>query len=217
MYGVLWDMDGVLVNTGEFHWQAWSKTFAERDISFTYEQFRTTFGMNNMGVLKLLLGEEVDPALVEEISDRKESLFREAVKGQVRPLPGVLEWLECLVGWGVKHAVASSAPPANIETLLDELAIRRYFSAILSGSDLPGKPEPDVFLKAAHEIGVSPSRCVVVEDAVTGVEAAKRAGMKCIAVTTTNPAHELVAADIIVERLDALAIDEFKQLLWGDQ
>jgi beta-phosphoglucomutase len=89
------------------------------------------------------------------------------------------------------------------------------FEAIVSGFDLPGKPDPAVFLKAAHLIGVPPERCVVFEDAIAGVESAKRAGMKCAAVATTNLAHALKGADVVVERLDELSLDTFQRLLVG--
>jgi beta-phosphoglucomutase len=210
--GVLWDMDGVLVSTGEYHFQAWTKTLSARRIPFSREQFRTTFGMNNTGILQLLLGEDADRALIAEISDDKEESFRNAIKGQVQPLPGVRDWLRLLQEWGVRQAIGSSAPPANIDALLDELDIRTYFDAVVSGADLPGKPDPAVYLEAARQIGVPSKRCVVVEDAVAGVKAAKRGGMRCIAVTTTNPAHELKEADIIVERMSEVSEDDFTRL-----
>jgi beta-phosphoglucomutase len=210
--GVLWDMDGVLVSTGEYHFQAWTKTLSARRIPFSREQFRTTFGMNNTGILQLLLGEDADRALIAEISDDKEENFRSAIKGQVQPLPGVRDWLRLLQEWGVRQAIGSSAPPANIDALLDELGIRTYFDAVVSGADLPGKPDPAVYLEAARQIGVPSKRCVVVEDAVAGVKAAKRGGMRCIAVTTTNPAHELKEADIIVERMSEVSEDDFTRL-----
>jgi beta-phosphoglucomutase-like phosphatase (HAD superfamily) len=109
--------------------------------------------------------------------------------------------------------VASSAPPANIDALIDELVLRPYFDTLVSGQDMPGKPDPALFLEVALQLDVAPERCVVVEDAVAGVEAAKRAGMKCVAVTTTNPAQVLDEADIVVDRLDALAQDTFLRLL----
>jgi beta-phosphoglucomutase-like phosphatase (HAD superfamily) len=109
--------------------------------------------------------------------------------------------------------VASSAPPANINALVDGLGLRDYFDVLVSGVDLPGKPEPALFLKVARLLDVPPERCVVVEDAVAGVEAAVRAGMKCIAVATTNPAGALKAADVVVQRLDALAADTFRRLV----
>jgi beta-phosphoglucomutase family hydrolase len=212
---MLWDMDGVLVSTGEFHFQAWSKTLAEYEVPFTREQFRATFGMNNARILEVLLEGSPAPELVEEISERKEVLFRRSVKGQACLLPGVREWLERCETWGIKQAIASSAPPANIDVLVDELGIRTYFAAIVSGDELPGKPDPAVFLKAAQAIDVVPEQCVVVEDAVAGVEAARRGGMKCIAVTTTNPADVLTAADIIVGSLDGLAPEELERL-WSE-
>jgi beta-phosphoglucomutase family hydrolase len=211
--GVIWDMDGVLVDTGEFHFPAWSQALSEHGIPFTRELFRTTFGMNNAGILEVLLGRTPTPELLAEISDRKEQLFRQAVRGHAQPLPGVLAWLERLRVAGRRQAIASSAPPANIDALVDELGLRTYFDAIISGFDLPGKPDPTLFLKVARLIGVSPERCVVVEDAVAGVEAARRAGMKCIAVTTTNPARALKGADVVVERLDTLPLDTFDCLL----
>jgi HAD superfamily hydrolase (TIGR01509 family) len=215
--GVVWDMDGVLVDTGEFHFQSWAEVLAAYDIPFSREFFGDTFGMNNKGILSLLLGEKLTPELLAEIGDRKEEQFRRAVRGRVRPLPGVLDWLERLQGAGFRQGLASSAPKANIDTLVDGLGIRGYFAAIESGVNLPGKPEPILFLKVAGLLGVSPERCVVVEDAVAGVEAARRAGMKCIAVTTTNPAEALAAADVIVGRLDALPMDTFQRLLAGSE
>ena len=210
--GVLWDLDGVLVDTGEFHFQAWSGLLPEYGIPFTRELFQATFGMNNAGMLSTLLGQRLTPELLTEISDRKEQRFREAVRGRAQPLPGVLAWLERLKAAGLRQAIASSAPPANIDALVDELDLRAYFGAIVSGFDLPGKPDPALLLKAARLIDVPPERCIVVEDAVAGVEAARQAGMKCIAVTTTNPAHALKAADVVVERLDALPTDTFQRL-----
>lgn len=213
--GVIWDMDGVLVDTGGFHFQAWSQALSEHGIPFTRELFTATFGMNNAGILTMLLGQTPTPELLAEISDRKEQLFRQAVRGRVQPLPGVLAWLERLKAAGMRQAIASSAPPANIDALVDELGLRDYFDVLASGSDLPGKPDSTLFLEAARLIGVPPERCVVVEDAVAGVEAARRAGMKCIAVTTTSPAHALKVADVVVERLDALPLDTFERLLAG--
>jgi beta-phosphoglucomutase family hydrolase len=213
--GVLWDMDGVLVDTGEFHYQSWAAVLPDYGIEFSREFFRETFGMNNRGILSLLLGEKLTPELLAEIGQRKEQWFRDAVRGHARPLPGVLEWLQRLRETGFRQGVASSAPPANISTLVDGLGLRDYFDVLASGVDLPGKPEPALFLKVARLLEVLPEHCIVVEDAVAGVEAARRAGMKCIALTTTNPAEALTAADVVVERLDALAADAFQRLVAG--
>ncbi len=210
--GVLWDMDGVLVDTSEFHFQAWRDVLEAYGFSFTREVHRQVFGMNNAGILSRVLGERLTPELLSEIGDRKEEQFRAAVRGHARPLPGVRMWLQRLQEAGARQAVASSAPMANITALIDELGLRPYFDAIVPGADLPGKPEPVLFLKAAQALGLQPEDCIVIEDAVAGVAAAKRAGMKCIAVMTTNPAEALSAADLIVEGLDALPEDVFRRL-----
>lgn len=210
--GVLWDLDGVLVDTGELHFQAWSEALPEFGLEMTREFFAGTFGMNNAGVLTELLGHPPEPDRLAEISEYKERLFREAVRGNVTALPGVRTWLERLAAEGVPQAIATSAPPENIDVMVDGAGLRAYFDAIVSGFEMPAKPDPAVFLEAAHRIGVSPERCVVVEDAIAGVEAAKRAGMRCIAVTTTNPAEALQDADIVVDRLDKLPENAFQQL-----
>jgi beta-phosphoglucomutase len=212
---ILWDMDGVLVDTGEYHFQSWATVMPEYDLAFSRQFFAETFGMNNAGVLGTLLGDDLTPELLAEISDKKEEAFRAAVRGNVRPLPGVLDWLQRLQEQGYRQGVASSAPPANIDALVGELGMVTYFDTLVSGSELPGKPEPLLFHRVAHILDVPAGRCIVVEDAVAGVEAARRAGMKCIAVTTTNPTDALQTADIVVESLADLPGDAFQRLLDG--
>ena len=148
--GVLWDMDGVLVDTGELHYRSWKETLDEAGIPFDRDVFRETFGMNNAGILEHLLGEKPDQELVNRISEQKERIFRDLVPGNVQTLPGVIPWLARLQQSGARMAVASSAPSANIELMVEELNIRPYFQALVSGADLPGKPDPATFLEAAR-------------------------------------------------------------------
>jgi beta-phosphoglucomutase len=211
--GLIWDLDGVLVDTGEFHYISWRDTLPHYGIPFSYELFRKSFGMNNEGVLTFLMGHKPDPELLAEIDDRKESAFREAIRGHAVLLPGVAAWLEILHREGVLMAVGSSAPMANVEVLVDETGIRPYFQTLVSANGKPSKPDPWVFLYAAQLIGVPPSSCWVVEDAVAGVEAAHRAGMRCIAVTTTNTMEALCAAEIVVDSLGQLSPD----ILWEEE
>lgn len=212
-FGVLWDMDGVLVDTGPTHYRSWVQTLADYDLTMSEEFFRATFGMTNANLLPLVLAERSTPELVQAISDRKETLFRQMMAGQARPLPGVEHWLESLRAAGARQAVASSAPHQNLDVMLAGLGVRPWFDAIVSGDDMPSKPAPDVFLKAAQAIGLPPERCVVIEDAINGVAGAKNAGMKCIAVTTTNPAPALAQADIVVDSLVDLSPSAVSNLL----
>ncbi len=201
------------MDTGDLHYQSWMEVFTPLGIPFSYDTFQKTFGLNNESLLVLMLGDRFTPQVAGEIGGRKETIFRESIRGQAVLLPGVMTWLEQLRKWGVSQAVASSAPKENIDALITELGIRRFFQAAISGTGFPGKPNPEVFLKAAQAIQVPPERCIVIEDAVAGVEAARRAGMKCVAVLTTNPASRLGQADVIVERLDQLPTQVMRDLL----
>ena len=164
--------------------------------------------MNNEGILQLLLGNSFTTARYSEISDRKEVNFRDAIQGQVQLMPCVYPLLTALRQAKIPHAIGSSAPELNIDAIVDELNLRPYVQALVSAVGMPSKPDPAVFLAASQRLEVQPERCVVVEDAITGVEAAQRAGMKCMAVTTTNPAEDLQSADLVVDRLDTMRIDD---------
>ncbi len=209
---VLWDMDGVLVDSADLHFESWTLTLKDYGLVYTRQKFTDTFGMNNESILKLLLGADSDPALRQEISQRKEQLFRRMVPGRVEPLPGVPAWLGRFQQAGLRQAVASSGPAENLVVLVEALGIARYFATLVSAFDMPGKPDPAVFLEAARQLGVAPAQALVIEDGLPGVEAARRAGMRCLAVTTTHPAERLSLADQIVSGLDALAWDDLRPL-----
>lgn len=209
---VLWDMDGVIVDTYEGHFQAWRQCFAEVGQPYDEEMFRKTFGMNNRLILTTVFGRELDEEFIQRVSERKEMLFRKGIKGKVQALPGVKDWLEKFKKMGVKQAVASSAPQANIDALITELDIRDYFQAEAAGATLKGKPDPAVFLLAASLLHVDPVDCLVIEDSIAGVEAAKRAGCRCLAVLTTNKAAELGKADLVIEDLTSFSQEALDNL-----
>jgi HAD superfamily hydrolase (TIGR01509 family) len=214
-YAVLWDMDGVLVDSGEFHYVAWVEILAREGLPYTRAQFNAMFGMDNRGVLNTLLGREPEADWLAQVSDEKEAAFRAAIVGKAQPLPGVVRWLTRLKAAGVRQAVASSAPPANIDLLIDTVDLRQYFDAVVSTFGMAGKPDPGVFLEAARQVGVPPERCLVVEDAIAGVQAAKRAGMACLAVTNTNTRAALAAAqaDAVVDSLEQVDDHALERLL----
>jgi beta-phosphoglucomutase len=214
LHAVLWDMDGVIVDTFDAHYRSWQQTFDELSQPFDLEMFRHTFGMNNRLILTTIFERDLSEGFIQRVSDRKEELFREGIKGRARLLPGVKEWLTAFSEIDVKQAVASSAPQANIDTLLDELNVRDFFQAEAAGATLKGKPDPEVFLLAASLLGVGAAHCLVIEDAIAGVEAARRAGMKCIAVQTTNPAEKLKSAHVVLKNLSSLT-EKHLQKLFG--
>jgi len=202
---VLWDMDGVVADTEEAHLLAWQHFLAERGRSVTAEQFARTFGMANPAILRLWFGDDLGEDEVRVWSARKEALFRSYVPTHVRALPGALAWLRRGRERGYRQAIASSGEMANIVAVVAALEIGNRFDALVSGAFLPrSKPDPIIFLQAAAAVGVSPKECLVAEDGIVGVEAARRAGMRCVALTTTHPAERLAGADLIVKDLSAL-------------
>ena len=208
---VLWDLDGTLVDSEEFHWRSWRDTMRVEGVELTYEQFLASFGQRNDRILPAWLGADVDPGRVQRIGDDKEAGYRRlAEKHGLTPLPGAREWLSTLRASGWKQAIASSAPRMNVEMMLRVAGIEGCFDAIVSADDVTiGKPDPQVFLKAAEKVGVSPARCIVVEDAAAGIEGARRAGMRSIGVTK----NARLDADVFVQSLADLPPDAFERLL----
>ena len=205
-WGAIFDWDGVIIDSSRQHEESWERLAREVGKTLPEGHFKAGFGRKNEFIIPQILGWEQDPGIVRRLSLRKEELYREIVleKG-LEPLAGVRTWLERLAAAGVPCAIGSSTHRKNIEVSLDVLGLRGFFREIGSAEDVShGKPDPEVFLKAAEKIGLAPERCVVFEDAHVGIEAAHRAGMRVIAVATTNPLGELGKADKAVERLDEL-------------
>ena len=208
---VLWDMDGTLVDSEEFHWLSWRETMAAESVPITHDQFLATFGQRNDSILPRWLGAGAPAERIERVGDAKEALYRKLVRESgLAPLPGAAEWVRRLHRENWPQAVASSAPRANLDVVLEVIGLRDCFQALVSAEDVTaGKPDPQVFLKAASRLGMTPAQCVVVEDAAAGVEAARRAGMRSIGVNRKAP----LKADIAVSSLADLSPDAFLKLL----
>lgn len=209
---MLWDIDGTLVDSAEYHWLTWREVLAGEGFTLTRERFNSSFGQRNDEILRGYFGPDLSSSEIERIGRDKEARYRELVKRRgIEPLPGVRHWLEQLKSKGWRQATASSAPLLNVEAILNALNIAHYFDAIASAEDVEkGKPDPQIFQVAAAKLGVPPERCVVVEDAPAGLEAARRAGMRNIGVLSS---HESLEADVVVRTLEELPPDVFERLL----
>lgn len=209
---VLWDMDGVLVDSIEYHYEAWRLAMQCEGRTLTHAGFKRTFGQRNDTVLRDMLDPNISDADIARIADFKEATYRALVRERgISPLPGVLHWLNVLRDTGWKQAVASAAPRANVDAILEATNIAHYFDAVSSAEDVTrGKPDPQVYLVAAARVGAPPARSIVIEDAPAGVEGAKRAGMKRVGVRSS---HGTLEADIVVDALTDLQPDAFEQLL----
>jgi beta-phosphoglucomutase len=208
---VLWDLDGTLVDSAELHYRSWRETLAAHGVTITRERFLQTFGQRNDAILAGWLGPAASPELVREIGDAKEARYRELVAGEgLQPLPGAAEWVARLEDQSWRQAIASSAPRLNVEVVIEALGMSRAFGALVAAEDVRrGKPEPEVFQTAARRLGTPAARCIVVEDAPAGIEAARRAGMASIGVGPDG----LSGADVTVGSLLELADDAFDRLI----
>jgi beta-phosphoglucomutase family hydrolase len=208
---VLWDLDGTLVDSEEFHWQSWEHALGQDGVRVSREQFQATFGQRNDRILRGWLGAESSDERINRIAEAKEAEYRRLAQVHgLTPLPGAAEWLVRLQADGWKQAIASSAPRQNVQVMLAALHLERYFDAIVASEDVTrGKPDPQVFLAAAARLAVPPARCIVVEDAAAGIEAARRAAMRSIGVSRTVT----LDADLFVRSLEDVADDAFERLI----
>lgn len=212
MKAVIFDMDGVLVDSQPYHFKADIDTMAEygviKDQKF-YESFAGTLTADRMRTLKEMFGLD---APVEEMTIKRENMILDIMgKEAIKPVLGIPEFLRSIKEKGLTTAVASSSDYKLINLILDRLKIAKYFDSVTSGSDVKrGKPSPDVFLLAAERIGIEPAECLVVEDSENGVKAAKAAGMKALGyINPTSGKQDLSLADFITDDFKKISIDMF--------
>jgi beta-phosphoglucomutase len=196
----IFDMDGTIVDNMAFHTDSWLAFFARRGKTYDPDAFfRETAGAQGREILRERLGADIPEDEIAVLAQEKDVLYREMYGPHRSPIQGFEDFVTAARAQGVKLAVATSAPPANIVFTLDELDLRRHFDTVVGAADVArGKPHPDVFLKAAEKLGVDPRDCIVFEDAPMGVEAARRAGMKAVVITTTLPADAFREFDNVV-------------------
>jgi beta-phosphoglucomutase len=213
---VIFDVDGVLVDSYQAHYEGWVKAGKEWGFSITEEQFVKTFGRTSREVIVDTFGMTwLSDEEIKQLDAQKEALYREIVAESFPAMDGAEELLDALHRAGFALAVGSSGPPPNVDVVLDYLRRRHLFGAIITGIDVTrGKPDPQVFLLGAERLDIPPKQCVVIEDAPAGVAAAKNAGMKSIGfVSTGRSTDELRGADKIIRSLRELSPDGIRHLL----
>jgi len=199
---VIFDLDGVLVDSEPLHVKAWKVLFEREGIRACEEEFAMGVGMADTEWISLILAARRRHDDPQWWRRAKNEVFREILIREVRPFPGALDLIERLRG-EFRLGVASNSVRETVETALRVLGVRERFEAVVGAEDLTNyKPHPEAYLKAAGALGVAPPRCTVVEDSTLGVQAAKAAGMRCVAITTTLPAHRLAQADLILPSLE---------------
>jgi len=205
-YGVIFDMDGVLVDSYGPHYESWRITAERRGYALPEEVFRKTFGRTNRAIIPVVTGRSLPPAEMDAWGEEKEVVYREILARRFPAMPGAEGLIEALVADGARLAIGSSGPPENVAIVMENLPAARRFHAVVTGRDVKnGKPDPEVFLKSAGRLGLPPKDCAVVEDSPAGLEAARKAGAAAIALVGTATREALESrADAVVGSLGEL-------------
>lgn len=214
-FAVLFDMDGVIVDSNPYHKLAFQAFLKQYNISLTDDElkmhvYRRT---NNEGMPYIFKRELPSEELLARANE-KEAMFREIYQSDIKPIAGLIPFLQSLKANGVQIAVGTAAPTENLDFILDALKIRSYFDALLDSSFVThGKPNPEIYLKAAAKVGMPADRCIVIEDSISGVLAGLNAGMKVIGITTTHTAEELNNTHLVIDNFEGLTVEKVQALL----
>jgi len=211
-YAVLWDLDGTLIDSTEYHWQAWHQTVEKEGFLLTREQFISCFGQRSETAVYSYCNADLSLADAQRIVENKQSLYREIIRSQgISLVAGADILLKELKNIGWKQALATSAGSEDVITILNALKLETIFDTWLSAESVKeSKPAPEIFLLAASRLEVEPKNCIVVEDSAVGIQAAQQAGMKNIGVLSS---HKSLSATYVVSSLSELSLDVFKDLL----
>jgi beta-phosphoglucomutase len=209
---LIFDMDGVLVDSNPFHLRKWENLLNEHAIPFDPQELpKLVVGYRNDSLLRHFFGNGLTAPERRLLTEELEEKFRAAFKPHAQPLPGLRELIVQASQAGVAMAVASSAMRKNVEFVVDALGLAPYFRCLLNGDEVThAKPDPEIYLKAAENLGHDPGECVAFEDSFVGIEAAKSAGMKCVAVASSFPKEELrqTRADRVIRDFRELDLEE---------
>ena len=198
---VIFDLDGTLLDNNSFHRKTWEAYLKNIEKVISPEEFNAYInGRTNKDAIEYIYGRKMSEEESTRYTLEKEALYRQIYKPFIKPVPGLLHFLEILHKKNIPMAIATSGIQPNIDFMFENLPIKHYFKVIVNSSHIiNGKPHPEIYLKAASLLDISPKNCLVFEDAVVGINSAKAAGMKVIAVATTQTKEELSIADMIVD------------------
>ncbi|MEM8939943.1 MAG: HAD family phosphatase [Bacteroidota bacterium] len=212
--GLLFDMDGVIVDNHRYHFLSWQKMAEEYQMSITEEFYRNQMnGRTFTSIIEVMLKKKMPPSEAKKIAYEKECIYRELYQEHLKPTDGLITFLEEAKSKEIPMVVGTSAPVENVAFTLDGLDIRHYFRGVIDDRAVSkGKPNPEVYLNCASMIKRNPTSCVVFEDAVSGIGAGKAAGAKVIALATSHKRKEL-DADLIVDNFTEINLEIIYQVL----
>lgn len=210
----LFDMDGVIVDNDTYHVRSWAEFCKRKNIPFDEETFRTKyFGKNTRDTFKGLLDYPLTEEEMNTLGEEKERIYRDMYKDYITPVNGLIPFLISLKEAGIKTAVATSAPTSNLNFTLDALKIRHLFDVVVDASMVSkGKPDPEIYLKAAELIGISSEGCIVFEDSISGIKSGQNAGMRVVALATTHTPSELPKTSLTIKDFTVISIERLANI-----
>lgn len=211
---VIFDMDGVIVHTNPYHSRAFREFFSSRNLNPSDEDFaQHMFGKSNSYILSHFLERTIEGEELRILEDEKESLFRKIYEPFIDPISGILSFIDDLYQNEVKLGVATSAPVANLDLVFSKMSLREKMGSILASENVTKhKPDPEVYLTSAKNLGVLPEDCVVFEDSFSGVSAALNAGMKVVGVLTSHTIEELPACNLYIKDYSEMSFKRISEL-----
>jgi beta-phosphoglucomutase len=215
----IFDLDGTLIDNNTYHLQSWLQYLKDKNREMTEEEYKANVnGRTNKDVIEYIYQRKMDDEEAMKYAHEKEAIYRELYAPYIKPVAGLLELLEKLRSLSIPMAIATSGIQVNIDFLFEHIPVRSYFDVIVNSAHISkGKPDPEIYIKTAELLKVSPAECLVFEDAVVGINSAKAAGMKVVGVLTTHKAEELSGADILIKDFSELVAEEnsFEQVTSG--
>lgn len=214
--GVAFDLDGTMIDNNSYHILSWQEFYKRRNRTFTSEEFVEHFnGKTNADVLKYIFHPNLTANEIYRYTHEKEALYREIYTPFIKPVNGLIKLLELLQQQGIPMVIATSGIPINIEFMFEHIPIQHFFTDIINSTHIThGKPHPEIYELAAKKLMLQPNHCIAFEDSVAGVQSAKNAGLKVIALTTTHPKSDLHQADLIVQDFTEISIEKMKELIF---
>ncbi len=214
-FAVIFDMDGVIVDSNPTHKIALKQFCEQHGYHLTDDELKTKiYGRANKDWLPDLFGDQMTPAEYKKLADKKESLFRKLFEPIIRPLNGLIDFLEMLRANDIPRAIASSAPPENVRFTLEKTGTKKYFDIVLDESSFTkGKPDPEIYVTTVSLMHYPPDRCIVFEDSLAGVAAARAAGCKVVGVTTTHPREDFFGTDLVIDNFENQELENLANLV----
>jgi HAD superfamily hydrolase (TIGR01509 family) len=213
-FGVIFDMDGVIVDSNPYHKTALKQFCREHGYELSDEHLiKKIFGRTNREWITALFGQLPEEKIIQ-YTEQKEALYRQLFDKDIKPLPGLLKFLDALTANNIPVAIGTSAPLTNVAFTLSRTGTQKYFKTILHDSFVThSKPHPEIYLKSAKALGLPNAKCIVIEDSLSGVAAGKAAGSPVVGITTTHSESELLDCALTINNFETLKLEHLQALI----